>query len=529
MRTRRLSRLSAAVAVLVVGAAVLAGSTAAGASTHAAKPQKGGTLITMESSDNHTSWDPILLLGVPRYDSPGAFAIYDTLLWEDPATLKLQPRIATALTTADAGKTWTLKLHQGVRFTDGTTLDAAAVQYNWDRMRDPVNKAVAAANANLIDTMEVVDPLTLKITLKTVDPNWNRRVAYTLSTIASPTALKSMGSTAFGTKPVGAGPFILKEWVRNDHQTFVRNPDYWEKGKPYIDEIDHKFIADDSTRYNTFRTTPNSMNFQFDPSLAPQVKANGDTSVTQPPNGGGWALTFQTQKPPFNDLRARQAIALALDANAFNKTRRNSDPSLLMSTLDQKGTPFYDKGIAVPKVDLSAAQKLVDQIVSDNGGKPLSFTYSYFNTGYGQLDAEFLLAEISKLKNVDMKLEPLASTVLIGKFNTGDFQVYPSIPRWNEPAVDMVQTFLTGSAVNYARYSNPTVDAALKQLVVETDQKKRVDLVHTAQQQILKDLPVAFYTRYASYTLFSKSIKDVTLYYDQRFILSDIWISSKNK
>jgi peptide/nickel transport system substrate-binding protein len=513
-------------AIVATCGALLVSPSVAGATSDAGTPRKGGTLITMESSDNHASWDPVMLLGVPRYDSPGAFAIYDTLLWEDPTTLKLVPRLATSLTTADAGLSWTLKLRPNVQFSDGTAFDSAAVMFNWDRMRDPANKAVSAANANLIDTMTVVDPLTLKITLKSADPNWNRRVAYTLSTIASPTALKTLGP-AFGSKPVGAGPFILKEWVRGDHQTFVRNPNYWEKGRPYLDEIDHKFIADDTARYNTFRTTPNSMNFQFDPSLAAQIKADGNRSVTQPPNGGGWAMTFQTQKAPFNDVRARQAISLALDPVAFNKNRRNSDPSLLMSTLDRKGTPFYDKSIAVPKPNLVAAQKLVDAWSAANGGKPLSFTFSYFNTGYGELDAQFLQAEIQKLKNVEMKLEPLSSPVLIQKFNTGDFQVYPSIPRWNEPAVDMVQTFLTGSAVNYARYSNPTVDAALKQLVTETDQKKRVELVHTAQEQILKDVPVAFYTRYASYTIFSKQVQNVTLYYDQRFLLDQMWLSSK--
>jgi peptide/nickel transport system substrate-binding protein len=399
------------------------------------------------------------------------------------------------------------------------------VQYNWQRQADPATKSVNQGVAARIASMQVVDPLTLNVTLAAPDPNFNHLVSYQLATIGSPTAIKSEGA-GFATKPVGAGPFILKEWVRGDHQTFVRNPDYWEKGRPYLDQIVHKFIADDLARYNTFKTTPGSMDFQFAYGR-PEAKQDHVKTIVMTPNGGGSALAFNTTKPPFDDVRVRQAIAMAVDVNQFVQIRRNNDKALYMPTLDKAGTPFYDKNIGPPKPNIPAAQKLIDSYVADHGGKPVEFTFAIFQTAYYSPDAQLLQQQIQRLKNVTMTIDIQANTLLIANFNSGNFQVYPNIPRWNEPAVDMVSTFKTGAASNYMRYSNPQVDAWLNQLQTSTDQKTRVQLVHQIEQQVLKDAPVAYYTRFASYTYLDDTVRGVKGYYDMRYLLDQVWISGK--
>jgi ABC-type transport system substrate-binding protein len=199
---------------------------------------------------------------------------------------------------------------------------------------------------------------------------------------------------------------------------------------------------------------------------------------------------------------------------------------LYIDTLDTQGTPFYDPSIKLPKTDLPAAQKLIDQVVSEQGGKPIEFTFTTYTSQSLLLDSQFLAAQMSRLKNVTVNVESLASTAVIQKFTTGNFQLFPTgLPRWNEPAVDMVNTFMSTSPSNYAKYNSPTVDAALRQLTTEADQKTRVQLVHTIEQQLLKDVPFVFYTRFSSYLTLDKYIRSMANYYDQRTLFDQVWIA----
>ena len=116
---------------------------------------------------------------------------------------------------------WTLTLRPGVKFSDGTPYDAAAVEFNW--ARDKASTSALAGAAGLIKSMKVVSPTTLQVTLVAPDSSFNRTVAQQLLFIASPAAIKKEGAS-FGTHPVGAGPFILNSWVRNSQKSFARQP-----------------------------------------------------------------------------------------------------------------------------------------------------------------------------------------------------------------------------------------------------------------------------------------------------------------
>ena len=156
------------------------------------------------------------------------------------------------MTTTD-GKVWTLKLRAGVKFSDGTSYDAAAVKFNWERHADPANASMYASTAQAL-TSEVVDPLTLKVTLSAVNGQFPRILSIQLNYIGSPTAIRAAGSqAAYNTKPVGAGPFMLKEWVRDSQMTFVRNPSYWNAPRPYVDTLVLKSVIPEDQRLNSFK------------------------------------------------------------------------------------------------------------------------------------------------------------------------------------------------------------------------------------------------------------------------------------
>jgi peptide/nickel transport system substrate-binding protein len=375
VKSKRSVGLTLAVSLALV-CSLLVGGAASAAPRAAAK--SGGTLTIVKAGDAVLGWDPIKIGVIPQNTpTPQQFMIYDLLVYEDPATTKVVPRIAQSFTTPDAGITWTLKLRPNVKFSDATAYDAAAVQFNWQRQADPANKATGLGAASEIQTMTVVDPLTLKVTLKGQDSAWDHRVATSLAWIASPTALQSEGA-AYATKPVGAGPFLLKEWVRDDHYTFVKNPNYWEPGKPYLDGVVIKLITDDLARYNTFKSGNADVNYQFDPGPVAQAKQDGFILNTMFMPSGGWAFAMNNTKAPFTDVRVRKAIDLVLNRQQFGQIRRGNDASVVLGTVDAKGSPYFDPKIATPKTNVAAAQKLIDAYIADNGGKPVTFSYTTF-------------------------------------------------------------------------------------------------------------------------------------------------------
>jgi peptide/nickel transport system substrate-binding protein len=505
----------------------LSTATAVAATHRAATPQKGGTLTVFKSAEQTAGWDPAKMIPTPGNSPvPGNFALYDVLLYEQPGTLKLNYRLAQSFDTKD-NVVWTVKIRPNVKFSDGTAFDAAAVQFNWQRMADPANGASQGAVARAIQSMEVTDPLTLKVTLAAPDAQFAHRVANNITWIASPTALKTKGAN-YATQPVGAGPFLLKEWVRDDHATFERNPTYWEKGRPYLDSIIVRQITDDQSRYNTFKTTPNSVIYLFDPTYFPTAQQDGFQLVPGQTSAGGWSMAFNVTKAPGDDVRIRQAFNLAIDRRQWNQSRRGGLDELLMTTVDVKGTAFYNAKNALPaKPDLPAAQKLIDSYVADHGGKPVQITLTDFTTPYLLLDAQVLMAQLAKLNNLQITLESAASPVVIQKYTSGNFQVYLGAPRWNEPGLDLYNYFHTGGSFNYYKYSNPQVDAQLDKLLTSTDPKVRKDVVDTVEQQLLKDVPIAWYGRFVSGTFATKSVKNYEVYFDQVPLLDDIWVSSK--
>jgi peptide/nickel transport system substrate-binding protein len=243
------------------------------------------------------------------------------------------------MTTSDNGTTWTLKLRPNVKFSDGTAFDAAAVQFNWKRLADPATKALTASTAKQIQSMTVVDPVTLQVTLATPDLFFDHRVAGNLAWIASPTALQSEG-TNFGTHPVGAGPFLMTNWVPNSQYTFARNPNYWEPGQPYLDNLIIKVITDPATAYNTFKAGGANATQMFDPQFIGQAKQDGFDAMVSVAAGGGEGIMLNTSKPPFDNLLARQIIDQAINRDQFNKARRNGDSQFVLSSMNTQNSPF---------------------------------------------------------------------------------------------------------------------------------------------------------------------------------------------
>ncbi|WP_436789652.1 ABC transporter substrate-binding protein, partial [Yinghuangia sp. YIM S10712] len=178
-------------------------------------------------------------------------AVYDVLVWSDPATGTVQPHIAEALTPRENGTAWTLRLRPGITFSDGTPFDAEAVRFNWERHRDSTNHSLQLPATADISSLRATDPLTLQIQLRRSNANFDRTVARHLAFLVSPTAVRR-DPVGVGRRPVGAGPYLLAEWARDGRQVFTRNPGYWQTARslPRFESITMSVVGDATDAVN---------------------------------------------------------------------------------------------------------------------------------------------------------------------------------------------------------------------------------------------------------------------------------------
>ncbi len=239
-------------AVLAAGVG-LATMSLGGAASAAAR---GGRLIYARSADS-LELDPVF--NDANVDIWVMNSIYETLLSPTADGLGLQPGLATKWEWSDAGKTLTLTLREGVKFSNGLAMTAGDVKWSLDRARDPKNGAWNGMIKS-IDEVVVAGPGSVVLKLKTPDPTllaalatFNTGILPGALVDAAPGADAKAKALAFGEKPIGTGPFVLSDWRRGQRMLLVRNPHYWRQGDdgktlPYLDEVEFQIIPDDATR-----------------------------------------------------------------------------------------------------------------------------------------------------------------------------------------------------------------------------------------------------------------------------------------
>ena len=217
-------------------------AAATGTETEASGPKWGGTL-RYDTTLEVASWKPAdLTLSGPGGDR-GMF-IYDTLLKLLPGG-SVGPTWPTS--RSDDGITWRMTLRDGIEFTDGTPLDAAAVVFNITEIMNPDNGSTLRRLVSDIKEMNILDSLTVEFVLGEPDGNFPEAFTTIPGMIASPTAYQA-DPDAFGQNPVGAGPFMVDSYVRDSTLRLVRNPNYWDQPKPYLDAVEFRILTDPLTR-----------------------------------------------------------------------------------------------------------------------------------------------------------------------------------------------------------------------------------------------------------------------------------------
>ncbi|WP_339061181.1 ABC transporter substrate-binding protein [Tepidibacillus marianensis] len=435
--------------------------------------------------------------------------IFDTLLDYKEGSTEVEPALAEKWESSTDGLTWTFHLKQGVKFHDGTDFDAEAVVFNFNRWMDKSNPyhkgdfpyysymfgGFKGDKGHVIKEVVAKDKYTVEIKLNTPQGPFLNNIAMPAFAIASPKAIKEKGDQ-FGKNPVGTGPFVFKQWLPNDKIVLTKNPNYWVTGYPKLEQLIFKAIPDNSARFTALQSGDVDLIDGVNPDDVTTAKNNPNLKVWLRPSMNVGYLSFNTQKKPFDNIKVRQALSMAVNKqglikafyNGLAEPAKNPIPPSLWS---------YNDEVKDYEYNLEQAKKLLAEAGYPNGFET-DFWYMPVPRPYipqGKKMAEAMQADFEKI-GVKTKLVTEEWSSYLDKTGKGEHSMalfgwtgdngdpdnflYVLLDKDNAKAPD---------AGNISFYKNNALHEILIKAQQSSDQAERTKLYKDAQVIIHNDAP----------------------------------------
>ena len=328
------------------------------------------------------------------------------------------PLLAESYTTSANGLTYTFKLRSGVKFHTGATMTAKDVVYSYNYLRDSKNGSPGAGDLSPVTSIEAVDDATVRMTLSRVSAALTMTLGNKYGGVVpagyfdKPDARQTMNAAS-----VGTGPFKLAEFRPNSHMALVRNPDYWEKGVPYLDRVNVLFVPNSSSLIVALRNKRIDMALMNRPNDIAQVEKVAGLKVERWPSLSKTMLDLGSETTPLNDVRVRQAIALALDRNEIMQASIGQYGRVIHTMVGAMQKQWGAEPATLPnqKVDIEAAKKLMQEA---GFGKGLELTLTTINR-YDWMDpaAITLKQQLARI-GINLSIQKLDLGVWIKNFQS---------------------------------------------------------------------------------------------------------------
>lgn len=563
-RTSRAGRLAAAFAVLAIAATACGGSSATTAPSAAAPSASQGSAATQAPAESQAAasqaatqapaesqaastpqmggkittaieGEPASVDPAFDYDFVSGLAtssITEPLLVFCEQDTKVCPNLAESYEISPDGMTYTLKIRQGVQFSDGTPMTVDDVVFSLNRIRDPKLGSYVGWMLAKVKDVQAPDASTVVITLSEPDALFEYALASTAAHVVSKAfvtkAGKDYGTAAVGS--IGTGPFKLDTWKTGDYQRLVRNDTYWNKanGGPYLDEITIKILPEPTTRVAGLQTGEIDYLINNVPSdQYATVQSIEGVNLTFIPSYYGEWITMNVQAAPFDNVKVRQALNYAFDkksvrqlyygadaldtkATLVNPTLWTFEKDAWQSAWDQ--LPSYDQ-------DLAKAKQLLDEsgVADQLNGKTIAY---YESTPSIKGAAEAFIADMAKVGiTIEAKKVTYQESVSMQFGDHTNYDLF--VGSWGsdfpDPSGNLRPNFASENTVaggaNASNYKNAKVDELLtKQNTLPNDKAQRAQLLIEAQKLIAEDSPVIV-TAYPGWPLaVSKKLGGVEAY-----------------
>jgi peptide/nickel transport system substrate-binding protein len=362
------------------------------------QPQTGGTLKVIlrgGSGGNLGVLGSVNDIGtVQRITAP----VFDLLLNVN-AKEELQPGLAESFEVSNDGKKVTLHLRKGIKFSDGTDFNAAAVQYNLQNLA-PNN--VKPPELNAITSYEILDDYTLRLNFEKFNVITLMTLMFPYGFMASPTAwqVKTTPDNMAKDHMVGTGPFLFSSWQRNNFVKYVKNPGYWQKGKPYLDGIEMNQVIDPVTSLISFQKGEGQVIFGLTPDEAKTLKAAGfDIITAETKTVWGIYPDGANSDSPFANKLVRQALEYAIDKKALAANVGSGYFTVANQTVPDD-SPYYISGLSPRDYNPQKAKELLTQ-----ANYPSGFKTTLLTTSANNQDAVVAIQSYLKAVNIDTTID----------------------------------------------------------------------------------------------------------------------------
>ncbi len=448
----------------------------------AAAPNHGGTL-TFGSENDFRGFDPLKTNALSICGSIANSTIHERLFDTDSKG-NLVPVLALSATPSKDGKIWTIALRQGVSFHDGTPFNADAVVYNWTRLLNPKNKFRGRSSIGPIQSVEKLDEFTVRFNLSHFWLPFPKILTDTRAMYSYMMSPKAFEQGTQSRAPVGTGPFMFKEWKSGDRFVVERNPDYWQKEKPYLDKIIFKPVPDHQTRFASLESGQMDVIFMDRGHIIKRASENKSLVHYQGDSSGAETAFLNTTKPPLDDPLVRRAIAHAWNQAVYvDMSYKNSIPL----AHHPFGNEISCGDAGYRPHDLEKAKTLIEQY-----GQPVEIECIHTNTKRGR-EFGLMLQQFCKkigvtVKTKGMDISPIVKNVFSKNYNVSSWR----IPPMTDFGPYLYKYFYSESRVNASGYNNPKMDELLMAQQTETDPEERKRILCEITELINTDVPLLY-------------------------------------
>jgi peptide/nickel transport system substrate-binding protein len=452
--------------------------------------------------------------------------LYDTLVKISPQNTIL-PDLATS---------WTYKtptqllftLRTDVKFQDGTPFNADAVVFNIKRILSTPSSP-RYSEISSIAAVAAVDSSHVQFTLKQAFTPLLATLTDRAGMMLSPAAVAKLGTgLSNGPTSAGSGPFMFGDWVKNDHLTIKRNPNYWlkdDQGKtlPYLQSIRYRPITDGTVEFSNLQTGTINVADTVDPNQVATAKSSPDLIYKQSPGLSFFGVMLNTKTAPLNNVHLRRAVQWGVNRAEIVHTALK-DIGVVSQSPISPSSWAYDKNFAPYSNNVDKAKaELAQSGLSGN----IAFTLlipsgSPLNTQI----AQFIQSELQPVGiTVNIKQETFAT--LLSDTTAHNFQA--ALLGWSgrpDPDGNLYSWFHTGGGNNSMQYSNPQVDRLLEDARTISDQDKRIADYQQATRLILQDASYVFLYHGVVVQASTTNIKNFTLLPTGILTFTNVYVGS---